>query len=254
MFLLAIHFYRKLSPKLVPRTGNVPDIRVIDIGKVCNSLSAKHAEATLGLYSLQGVIRQHVFTINRKMVSIKHSNQLVQMYLNHYATSKPIRRNRNKLTCKVCINLSLIHILKTAMPRRYLNYDGNSSVKTKKCIENLPSTKDALHRKILRNHYITYLLKSALLPVVNKPDPTLYGWYYDEGKLLTVTLINKLPAPTNVIPLIICSCKSIHNSNRCRCKKCYLNCSDACKCLNCENVAESKYSNDQMAHSNCDHI
>ena len=48
MFLLAIHFFRKLSPKLVFRTGNAPDIRDIDIGKVCNSLSAKHTEDILG--------------------------------------------------------------------------------------------------------------------------------------------------------------------------------------------------------------
>ena len=74
-----------------------------------------------------------------------------------------------------------------------------------KCIENLPSTTDALHCKILRSDYTTYLLKSALLPVVCKPDPTLYGWYYDKGKLLPVTSINKLHAPTNMISLTICS-------------------------------------------------
>ena len=70
-----------------------------------------------------------------------------------------------------------------------------------KSIENLPPTKDALHCKILRSHCITYLLKSAVLPVVCKLDPTLYGWYYDEGELLPVTSINKLPPPTNLIYL-----------------------------------------------------
>ena len=50
MFLLAIHFYRKLSPKLVFRTRNAPDIRDIDTGKVCTSLGAKHTEAILGLH------------------------------------------------------------------------------------------------------------------------------------------------------------------------------------------------------------
>ena len=54
MFLLAIHFNRKLSLKLVFRTGNAPDIRDIDIGKFCNSLSAKHTEAILGLHSFTG--------------------------------------------------------------------------------------------------------------------------------------------------------------------------------------------------------
>ena len=40
-------------------------------------------------------------------------------------------------------------------------------------IENLPPTKDALHCKILPSHYTKHLLKSALLPLVCKPDPTL---------------------------------------------------------------------------------
>ena len=92
------------------------------------------------------------------------------------------------------------------------------------------------------------------MPVVCKPNCTLYEWYYDEGKLLPVISINKLPAPTNMTPLTICSCKSTCNSNRCRCKKRYLNCSDACKCLNCENVPETKYSKEQVADSNSDDI
>ena len=54
MFLLAIHFYRKLSPKLLFRTGNALDIRDVDIGKVCNPLSAKLTEAILGLHSFTG--------------------------------------------------------------------------------------------------------------------------------------------------------------------------------------------------------
>ena len=51
MFLLALYCYQKLSPKLVFQTGNAPDIRDIDIGKVCNSLSAKRTEAILGWHS-----------------------------------------------------------------------------------------------------------------------------------------------------------------------------------------------------------
>ena len=102
-----------------------------------------------------------------------------------------------------CWMYKLIHIQKTAMSRRYLNCD----VKTKKSIENLPPTKDVLHCKILRSHHITYLFKSTQLPVVYIPNATLYGWYYDKGKLLPVTWINKLPASTNMISLTICSCK-----------------------------------------------
>ena len=39
-----------------------------------------------------------------------------------------------------------------------------------KSIENLPPTKNSLHYKILRSHYITYLLKSVLWPIACKPD------------------------------------------------------------------------------------
>ena len=121
-------------------------------------------------------------------------------------------------------------------------------------IEYLTPTKDALHYKVLQSHYIANLLKSVLLPVVCKRDPTLYGWYYDEGKLLPVTSVNELPAPTNMISLTVCSCTSRCNSNRCWCKKYYLNCSDACKCLNCKKVAETKHSYEQAADSNSDYI
>ena len=73
--------------------------------------------------------------------------------------------------------------------------------------------------------------------------------------MLPVTSINKLPdAPTNMISLTICSCKSACNSNQCWCKKYYLNYSDACKCLNCENVAETMHWYEQVAESDCDNI
>ena len=54
VFLLAIHFYRKLPPKLVFQTGNAPDIHEINIGKVYNSLSVKHTEAILEWHSFAG--------------------------------------------------------------------------------------------------------------------------------------------------------------------------------------------------------
>ena len=39
------------------------------------------------------------------------------------------------------------------------------------------------------------------------------------------------------------------NSNQCWCKKYYLNYSNACKCLNCANVAETTHSYEQVADS-----
>ena len=72
--------------------------------------------------------------------------------------------------------------------------------------------------------------------------------------MVPVTSINKLPASTNMISLTISSFKSACTSNRCRCTKYHLNCSDACKCLNCENVAETKHSYEQVTDSDSDDI
>ena len=44
-----------------------------------------------------------------------------------------------------------------------------------------------------------FLLKNSLSPLLNKPDPTLYGWCYEDEKLTTTALSSKLPAPTEMI-------------------------------------------------------
>ena len=109
-----------------------------------------------------------------------------------------------------------------------------------KSIENLPPTEDALYCKILRSHHMTYLLKNSLSPCFYKPDPTLYGWRYYDSKLVPIPSINTLPAPVDMLTLTICSCKSSCSTNRCKCKKYLLTCTDACRCTECENIAQEE--------------
>ena len=116
VFLLAIHFYLKFSPKLVIRMGNAPDIFDVDIGKVCNSLSAKNTEAILGWHSFTGCDQTARFYGKLKNNFYKtFKSESAEVYLNHYAISEPIRQNGHKLLYKVYISLSLIHILKPVM-------------------------------------------------------------------------------------------------------------------------------------------
>ena len=213
VFLFTIHFYRKLSPKLVFWTGNAPDIRDIDIGKICNFLSAKHTEAILGLHSFTRCDQTAQFYSKSKNYfykTFKSASLEVLDSLGYLGTdtSEPSQVTVQGLDQFVIDTYSKKSNVTSLSELRWKLFSQNQ-----KSIENLPPTKDALHCKILRSHYITYLLKSAPSPVVCKPDPTLYGWYYDKGKLLPVTSINKLPAPTNTISLTICSCKSVCNSN-----------------------------------------
>ena len=46
---------------------------------------------------------------------------------------------------------------------------------------------------------------------------------------------NELPAPLALIELSLCSCKTNCYSNRCKCRKNRLICTDMCKCVGCEN-------------------
>ena len=214
VFLLAIYIYRKLSPKLVFRTGNARDIRDIDTGKVCNSLSANYTVATLGWHSVTGCDQTARFDGKLKNDFYKTFESASPEVLESLGYLGTDTSESSQVTVKGVHQFVIDTYSKSSNVTSLSEFRWKIFSQNQKSIENLPPTKDALHCKILRSHYIKYLLKSALLPVVCKPDPTLYGWYYDEGKLL-----NKLPAPTNMISLTISSCKSACNSNRCRCKK-----------------------------------
>ena len=200
MFLLALYFYQKLSPKLVFQTGNAPDIRDTDIGKVCNSLSAKRTEAILGWHSFTvrdptaqfyGKSKDDFYKTFRSAPEVLES--LGYLGTN---TSKPSKVTLQGLHQFIIDTYSKNSNVTLLFELRWKLFSQNQ-----KSIENLLPAKDALHCKVLRSHCLTYLLKSTLLPVVCKLHPTLYGWYYDEGKLLPVTTINKLPPPTNMIYL-----------------------------------------------------
>ena len=214
VFLLAIYIYRKLSPKLVFRTGNARDIRDIDTGKVCNSLSANYTVATLGWHSVTGCDQTARFDGKLKNDFYKTFESASPEVLESLGYLGTDTSESSQVTVKGVHQFVIDTYSKSSNVTSLSEFRWKIFSQNQKSIENLPPTKDALHCKILRSHYIKYLLKSALLPVVCKRDPTLYGWYYDEGKLL-----NKLPAPTNMISLTISSCKSACNSNRCRCKK-----------------------------------
>ena len=171
----------------------------MDIGKACNSLSAKHTEAILGWHSCTGCDQTARFygkSKNDFYKTFKSASPEGLESLGYLGTDKsePSQVIVQGLHQFVIDTYSKNSNVTSLSELRWKLFSQNQ-----KSIENLPPTKDALHCKILRSHYITYLLKSALLPVVCKPDTTLYGWYYDEGKLLLLTSINKLPAPTNMI-------------------------------------------------------
>ena len=61
-----------------------------------------------------------------------------------------------------------------------------------------------------------------------------YGWE-SSGEAYWPILTDELPAPLSLIELSVCSCKTKFATNRCKCRKNALQCTDMCKCVDCEN-------------------
>ena len=100
--------------------------------------------------------------------------------------------------------------------------------------EKLPPTLSAFKYKVFRSHFVTLVLRRSINPLQNLPSPLNYGWEIIEDSLVP-TMTDELPAPLALIELSVCGCKTMCNSNRCKCFKNNLTCTDMCKCTNCEN-------------------
>ena len=77
---------------------------------------------------------------------------------------------------------------------------------------------------------------NSLSPCFYKPDPTIYGWRYNNNNAVPI------PSPVDMITLTMCLCKTSCSTNRCKCKKYFLTCTDACRCTECENIAQEEES------------
>ena len=79
-------------------------------------------------------------------------------------------------------------------------------------------------------------MRSAIRANIDWPDPTLFGWSLSGKTLLPVTT-DDVPAPVDMLELTMCGCKS---TCTCKCRKFGLVCTDACRCIECENITEEQ--------------
>ena len=102
-------------------------------------------------------------------------------------------------------------------------------------VSKLPPTMSTLKYRTSRTHYAALILKKCTSSIQNLPDPCEFGWELDKGNLVPI-MTGGLPAPTGLIELSLCSCKSGSSSGRYTCKKNNLLCPEMCKCSDaCEN-------------------
>ena len=102
--------------------------------------------------------------------------------------------------------------------------------------DRLSPTLTALKGKVSRAHYITLQWKSSHINSPSLLDPNDYGWLFNEKDQVFEPVMTSLaPAPESIIHLTVCNCKTNCSTNRCKCPKNVLNCSEMRGCENCEN-------------------
>ena len=104
--------------------------------------------------------------------------------------------------------------------------------KSKKDLDAVPPTQEALILHIKRAKYQTMVRNNALEPCPSLPKPKDSGWYYSEG-LLKPKLMNREQVSAACLQLAYCGCSREGGccvNRRCTCVRLSLCCSKACKC------------------------
>lgn len=104
--------------------------------------------------------------------------------------------------------------------------------KSKKDLDALPPTQDALILHIKRANYQTMVWNKALEPCPSLPKPEYCGWYFSE-RLLKPNLMTREEVSAACLQLAYCGCSREGGccvNRRCTCVQLSLCCSKACKC------------------------
>jgi hypothetical protein len=75
--------------------------------------------------------------------------------------------------------------------------------------DKLPPTQHALHFKIYRSHFVSFIWRSSQEAKPQLPNPEDYGWKLKDDNYEAI-MTNQPPAPK-----LMCSCRSGCSSNRC---------------------------------------
>ena len=110
-------------------------------------------------------------------------------------------------------------------------------------VSKLPPTMSALKYRIFRAHYAALILKKCTSSIQNLPDPCGFGWELNNGNLVPI-MIDDLPAPTGLIELNMCSCKTGCSSGRCTCKKKNMLCTEMYSCSHAYENSDCKEKED----------
>ena len=237
VFLLLIHFYESLPILTKFKTGKGEYQREINIGTCFESLGPLKASAILGFHTFTGCDQTGKFNGKSKSTCWKtfmKCDSKILTALSDLGTSQNLPRLETLEALEYFVVQlyggdklpSHIQSLPQLRWHLYSKYQLDA--------EKLPPTTSALKYKVFRCHFVTMVLRKSLVAIQNLPPPEGFGWEKIEDSLQPI-MNDNLPAPIALIELSMCGCKTVCTTNRCKCRKNGLPCTDMCKCLNCKN-------------------
>lgn len=237
VFLLLIYYHESLPLVTFFRTGKGNDKRDINIRDCYEALGLNRAAAILGFHVLTGCDQTGRFSGKSKSTWWKFFMK-AEDYVLHALSKLGEREDLPDLITLEHIEHFIVNAygdgkktceITTLSQLRWFLFS-----KYQYHALQLPPTMSALKYKIFRSHYICMTLRKSNVGLQNLPPAQNYGWELN-GLTLDPILTDNLPAPLALIELSVCGCKGDCSTNRCKCFKNNLICTDMCKCTSCVN-------------------
>ena len=250
VLVLAIRRYPRLCTNTYFITGTAQKHRVVPLAPIYNTLGAKKAAALPGFHALSGADVTGRFAGKGKATFWKLLQELDSNDERVHALTL--------LGTDDQLPESGFAAIEAFVCKLYLPTEDLSSVadvrwwlfkKKQAQSEGLPPTQAALRPAIMRAHYQAIIWNSDIIANPTLPDPTEFGFDLVDGHYKPV-MTSLPPAPQAVLDLVKCSCKKTRcTTNRCKCRKNGLNCTDLCSCCedceSCDNSADTVLSEDE---------
>ncbi len=233
-----------IPARILLHTGTKHRSQFLDLSRISQHLGASVSAALPGAHAFSGCDTTSAFSRKGKTAVFKlilggHSDAM-QLLGSEFKVSDQLYTLCEKFVCQMYGKPEMNSVNEL----RYQLFRSRTSHSM-----SLPPTKDALNLHVQRCNYQAALWRRALDPLVNgAPSPKAHGWIVDEmAGTVGVKWTTLGPAPAELMELISCKCSTHCSTQRCKCRRSNLVCSELCKCSGCQNrppPAESEVGSD----------
>lgn len=233
--VIALHHARNIPAEITIQSGTQAHTRLVNITALANDLGHDMCQALPGLHALTGCDTVSALTGRGKKKAFDLTktkprfSQALQQLGKHVPPKEDIFSDIEAFICTLYGTPGTdVNSLRYQMFCKAKNLQSH----------HLPPTQDSLRKHILRANYQAAIWKRATVGYTDLPSPVGEGWIMVDGAL-TIDWMSNSPAPSAILQLASCACKTGCQTPRCSCFGRRLPCTDACSCADsCQNSSQ----------------